>query len=479
MSTYHYTNNNQQNEEFMIYHTPYPLEEDRKKYEIPFKWFLFDFCKAWLLSAVCLSICAIAIWGAMSLLVEYDRLKEYESTFTIPGTCVCIDRESYDGESCAYNSDGLATNCYYWVDQEFEWIISNHSLCGDTLREQIFMTDRRVDTNADPWVYNINETIKCYSNPTCDTLSIDGDLHYNGNEDNALFAPILLITLTGCFFICCFPSCAYEMFALVTCRSYEGGPCCLLFTVQWMRSSYTQDLRDYNDFKKGVFSAIHNEREWFNMPFDGKIDYFMNYYGREYKCRMHRETNDCVNEYWPWCDYTVYQTWNVEEMMVWIGSVERNRFKRHENALKSYFGLKSIKSGKDLVEKLRMCDKMPYGMSDKEIRKLREHVMDLEDGRAALYAYDERYFEISLHDEEQIETAEYEEQEIRASWEINDLCLIFSRSKDKWFIGKIKQIDHLNKVDELTIVYGKHNGRTKKVNRNHKDVKPYSSVIQF
>eukprot|EP01084_Bolivina_argentea_P182075 314406_1 len=68
---------------------------------------------------------------------------------------------------------------------------------------------------------------------------------------------------------------------------------------------------------------------------------------------------------------------------------------------------------------------------------------------------------------------EYEEKEIRSSWTINDICLIFSRSKQKWFIGKIKQIDHFNKVNELlTIRYGEHNKKTKKINRNHKYVKP-------
>eukprot|EP01084_Bolivina_argentea_P180070 311088_1 len=293
MSTDHYTNNNQQNEELMIYHTPYPLEEDREKYEIPFKWLLFDFCKPCLLSVICLTICGIAIWCAISLIAEQNTLNEYESTFTIPGNCICIHRDSYDDESCAYDSDGLPTNCYYWVVQEFEWIIANHSLCNNKLGNKIFMTDRKVDID-DPWYYNINETIKCYSNPTCDTLTIDGDINYHGKGgDNALFAPILLLTLSGCFLICCFPSCAYEMFSLLTCHSYEHGP--LLFTVKWMRSSYTEDLKDYKYFKKGIFSAIHNEKEWFNMSIDGKIDYFMNYYGRKYKYILAIEINDFVN----------------------------------------------------------------------------------------------------------------------------------------------------------------------------------------
>eukprot|EP01084_Bolivina_argentea_P153563 267764_1 len=77
---------------------------------------------------------------------------------------------------------------------------------------------------------------------------------------------------------------------------------------------------------------------------------------------------------------------------------------------------------------------------------------------------------------------EEEENEIRASWKINDYVLIYSRSKDQWTDGKIVRIDGTNKTNEWLIVrYGKTKKKTKKIQRNCQDIKliPHDHPIHF
>eukprot|EP01084_Bolivina_argentea_P256330 431530_1 len=69
---------------------------------------------------------------------------------------------------------------------------------------------------------------------------------------------------------------------------------------------------------------------------------------------------------------------------------------------------------------------------------------------------------------------EQEENEIRASWNINDYVFIYSRSNDEWTDGKIIKIDgsNIKRNEWLHVRYGKTKNKTKKIQRNCKDIKP-------
>eukprot|EP01084_Bolivina_argentea_P098411 176869_1 len=51
-------------------------------------------------------------------------------------------------------------------------------------------------------------------------------------------------------------------------------------------------------------------------------------------------------------------------------------------------------------------------------------------------------------------------------------CLIYSRSKDKWYDAKITSIDGENKHEWLTVKYGNKRKKSKKIQRACKDIKP-------
>eukprot|EP01084_Bolivina_argentea_P254920 428672_1 len=68
------------------------------------------------------------------------------------------------------------------------------------------------------------------------------------------------------------------------------------------------------------------------------------------------------------------------------------------------------------------------------------------------------------------EVTEFDAQ--RASWKVGSACLIFSRSKNKWFAGELVEIESNSpKHDEWLIVkYGDNKKQTKRIQRNCKDI---------
>eukprot|EP01083_Nonionella_stella_P297776 1010996_1 len=58
------------------------------------------------------------------------------------------------------------------------------------------------------------------------------------------------------------------------------------------------------------------------------------------------------------------------------------------------------------------------------------------------------------------------------SWIVGSRCLIFSRTQDKWFEGKITLINGFNNDEWLTVKYGNTKKNTKRIQRNCKYIKP-------
>eukprot|EP01084_Bolivina_argentea_P122917 217837_1 len=67
----------------------------------------------------------------------------------------------------------------------------------------------------------------------------------------------------------------------------------------------------------------------------------------------------------------------------------------------------------------------------------------------------------------------------RENWKVNSFCMIYSRSKQQWFEGKI--IKTYGKLDDEWLVVKYNNKSTKEIQRNSKDLKPVSlnSVLSF
>merc|ERR1711920_180751 len=81
---------------------------------------------------------------------------------------------------------------------------------------------------------------------------------------------------------------------------------------------------------------------------------------------------------------------------------------------------------------------------------------------------------MDAYDEEEDEDEEEKELAIRKAWKAEDLCLIYSRSKDRWFDGKISEIRITQNVEWLVVKFGEFGKKkkTKKIQRYCKDVKP-------
>eukprot|EP01084_Bolivina_argentea_P124304 220268_1 len=62
------------------------------------------------------------------------------------------------------------------------------------------------------------------------------------------------------------------------------------------------------------------------------------------------------------------------------------------------------------------------------------------------------------------------EWRIRLSWNVNSHCLIYSRSKHKWFKGTIVKINGSQKHEWMVVKYD--NNKRKKIQRNCEDIKP-------
>ena len=84
--------------------------------------------------------------------------------------------------------------------------------------------------------------------------------------------------------------------------------------------------------------------------------------------------------------------------------------------------------------------------------------------------YDDEYDDDMTNEEE-----EEKEMKVRKEWKAEDLCLIYSRSKDKWFDGKISEIRTTEeKIEWLVVKFGEFGKKkkTKKIQRFCKDIKP-------
>merc|ERR1712130_373196 len=110
-------------------------------------------------------------------------------------------------------------------------------------------------------------------------------------------------------------------------------------------------------------------------------------------------------------------------------------------------GIDQFANNVDNVKRLSLWDELAE-IDPSEIFQTDSNDYYFETETNDYFDFDNEYDDDDVNNKEE----EAKEMKLRKEWKENDLCLIYSRSKDKWFDGKIAQIRTDEKSVEWLVV---------------------------
>eukprot|EP01083_Nonionella_stella_P086906 241617_1 len=221
------------------------------------------------------------IYAAMHIFKNAQSKYEYAETFTTGGQCILSDIYQWD-----YKCSGHP-NCSPGARYDYLWKIHNFTECLK------YSNYTFVETLGSGNQYEINQTVPCFSNPTCDKVSLDRDELNDSarSEGSALYFGGVVVVLIG---ICCCGcivfgarwSGAFEFRSMYVGKTLEDRVCDKPFCCNNCRYITGKDKKEYRYNRWNEKMTVHQ-----------RYDYFISYYLRKYNLEISHEISQLLYEF--------------------------------------------------------------------------------------------------------------------------------------------------------------------------------------
>eukprot|EP01084_Bolivina_argentea_P176126 304837_1 len=226
-----------------------------------------------------LSVLGGFIYAAILIFKDAQSKYKYAETFTTEGQCILYDIYQWELNCNNYKCNGQnCPVCSPGTRYDYLWKIHNFKECLNysnyTLEETFSSGDR----------YEINQTVPCFSNPTCDKVYLDRDAmdDYASSEGSALYSGGVVAVLIG---ICCCGSAGFGVFMLVG-KVLEDLVWDNPFFCNVCRYITGKDKKEYRYNKWNEKMTVHQ-----------RYDYFISYYLRKCNLKISHEISQLLYEF--------------------------------------------------------------------------------------------------------------------------------------------------------------------------------------